>query len=124
MPEPVVAGPGDAINASGPTFSVREWEHGPNEGPRLHVHRSDDEAWQVLEGTLRFRFSDRTIDAGPGTTVFAAAGVAHTYGNPGPGPVRYLIISTPRVFALIEELHSADADFDEVARRYDSEVLE
>lgn len=125
MKEPIVSTDGTSPLAGG-CFEIREWSHGPK-GPRLHVHYSDDEAWHVLEGTLRFRFADRTVDVGAGTTVMAPAGVAHTYGNPGPGDVRYLIITTPRVFALIEALHGdgigPDA-FAEVSRRYDSEVLE
>jgi len=125
MREPIVATHG-SVPLTGAGFEIREWSHGPNDGPRLHVHHSDDEAWHVLEGTLRFRFSDRTVDAGPGTTVMAPAGVAHTYGNPGPGDVRYLIISTPRVFALIDALHEdgAGADMAEIFRAYDSEVVE
>jgi len=42
------------------------------------VHRSDDEAWHVLEGRLRFRFADFEVDVGPGTTVFVPAGVGAT----------------------------------------------
>jgi mannose-6-phosphate isomerase-like protein (cupin superfamily) len=126
MKEPIVS-PDGTTPLVGDGFEIREWRHGPNEGPRLHVHHSDDEAWYVLEGTLRFRFADRTVDVGAGTTVMAPAGVAHTYGNPGPGDVRYLIITTPRVFALIDALHAngigPDA-FAEISRRYDSEVLE
>ena len=76
--EPIVAGPGSpAIAAVGTSLVVHEWtESGPS---YLHVHRSDDEAWHVLEGSLRFRFADREVDAPAGTTVFVPAGVAHTY---------------------------------------------
>ena len=36
----------------GTTLVVHEWT---KSGPSwLHVHRSDDEAWHVLEGALRF----------------------------------------------------------------------
>jgi mannose-6-phosphate isomerase-like protein (cupin superfamily) len=45
----------------------------------LHVHFADDEAWVVREGTLRFRFANRTIDVGVGRTVFVRAGVPHTH---------------------------------------------
>lgn len=113
-----------AFRAAGVGFEIREWAHGPNGGPPLHVHHSDDEAWHVLEGTLSFRFADRAVEAGPGATVFAPAGVAHTFANPGPGDVRYLIISTPRVFALIAALHEAPDDVVAVYRRFDSELLE
>ncbi len=72
----------------------------------LHVHHADDEAWHVLDGTLRFRFIDRVVDVGPGGTVFVPAGVAHAYEALA---ARYLIILTPRLDALIAELQqSAD----------------
>ena len=71
---PIIAGPGaPAIAAVGTSLVVHEWtESGPS---WLHVHRSDDEAWHVLEGVLRFRFADREVDAPAGTTVFVPAGV-------------------------------------------------
>lgn len=72
-------------------------------GPEyLHVHRSDDEAWHVLEGTLRFRFADGEVDATAGTTVFVPAGLAHTY--LAVEPSRYLIILTPKIDRLIAKL--------------------
>jgi hypothetical protein len=46
--------PASRFVATGQSFAIREW-HGS--GPAaLHVHHVDDEAWHVLEGTLRFRF--------------------------------------------------------------------
>jgi mannose-6-phosphate isomerase-like protein (cupin superfamily) len=110
------------IAADGQSFAIHEWRgSGP---PYLHVHHEDDEAWHVLEGMLRFRFADRTVEAGPGSTVFVPAGVAHTY--EAFDEARYLVILTPRLRALIAALqaardHSGD---DEIFRRHSSEVLE
>ena len=75
---PIIAGPGSrAIAAVGTSLVIHEWT---GSGPSyLHIHRSDDEAWHVLEGSLRFRFADREVDAPAGTTVFVPAGSAHTY---------------------------------------------
>ncbi len=106
----------------GRVFGVAEWMgSGP---PQLHVHHEDDEAWQVLEGTLEFRFADgarETVD--PGTTVFVPAGVAHTY--VAADNARYLIVLTPQLEALIDELHrSPPAEHADVYRRYASELLE
>ena len=57
----VAAADAPAMAAAGATLVIREWtDSGPS---YLHVHRSDDEAWHVLEGTLRFRFRDREVDA-------------------------------------------------------------
>jgi len=90
-----------AISAVGTSLVVHEWTgSGP---PYMHIHRSDDEAWHVLEGTLRFRFADGEIDAPAGTTVFVLAGSPHVYWETEPS--RYLIFLTPRLDRLISRLH-------------------
>jgi quercetin dioxygenase-like cupin family protein len=109
------------VAADGESFSVHEWRgSGP---PQVHVHHGDDEAWHVLEGSLRFQLDGRTVEAGPGTTVFVPAGVAHTYealeGS------RYLIVLTPRLRQLIAELqasrdHSRDGD---IYKKHKSEIV-
>lgn len=110
------------FSAVGTSFSVHEWR---GSGPAtLHVHHSDDEAWHVLEGELHFRYSNGTQVANAGTTVFVAAGKAHTY-SAGPG-ARYLIILTPRLSGLIAALQ-ANRDHGnqrEIYRQFDSELLE
>ncbi|MBZ5584786.1 MAG: cupin domain-containing protein [Acidobacteriia bacterium] len=110
------------FSACGGSFEIHEWR---GSGPAtLHVHQSDDEAWHVLEGQLTFRYADRTETAGPGTTVFVRAGVAHTY--TAGADARYLIILTPRLSALIAALQ-ADRDpahRQEIYRHFDSEALE
>lgn len=85
---PIVSASGyPPISATGKTLVLHEWT---GSGPAyMHVHRSDDEAWHVLEGSLRFRLSNGEIDAPAGTTVFVPAGVAHTYVTLEPS--RYLI---------------------------------
>ena len=90
------------FSALGASLRMHEWTGGGP--PYLHVHHEDDEAWHVLEGTLAFRFADREVRAGPGTTVFVPAGVAHTYEELD-GPTRYLVVLTPRLDDLIAELH-------------------
>ncbi len=127
--QPIIAPPAEArsgddqrIAADGATLSLHEWRgSGP---PQLHVHHEDDEAWHVLEGTVTFRFADRTEEVGPGSTVFVPAGVAHTY-QTSEG-TRYLVFLTPRLRALIGELQtnrdrSAAPD---IYRRHRSEIVE
>jgi mannose-6-phosphate isomerase-like protein (cupin superfamily) len=108
--------------ADGVSFAIHEWKgSGP---PQLHVHHEDDEAWHVLEGGLRFRFADQTIDVNAGSTVFVPAGVAHTYVSLP--DARYLVVLTPRLRELIAELSSAAdrSGDDEIYRRHRSELLE
>src|SRR5262245_50743238 len=47
--------------------------------PPLHVHHREDEAFWVLEGTVRFRVGGEDIVAGPGSFVFAPRDVPHTF---------------------------------------------
>jgi mannose-6-phosphate isomerase-like protein (cupin superfamily) len=108
--------------ADGVSFAIHESKgSGP---PQLHVHHEDDEAWHVLEGGLRFRFADQTLDVNAGSTVFVPAGVAHTYVSLS--DARYLVVLTPRLRELIAELSSAPdrSGDDEIYRRYRSELLE
>jgi mannose-6-phosphate isomerase-like protein (cupin superfamily) len=110
------------IRATGQSFAIHEWS---GSGPDyLHVHYSDDEAWHILEGTLTFRFSDRTIEASAGTTVFVPAGVAHTYYEAA-GPTRYLIIMPPRLRELIAALQGAPRkEHSAIMRKFASEAME
>jgi mannose-6-phosphate isomerase-like protein (cupin superfamily) len=91
----------------------------------LHVHHSDDEAWYVLEGRLRFRTGDEMCEAGPGDAVLASKGTPHAYGNAIRGQVaRYLLVMTPTIRALVQALHEPGArDYAEIFRAHDSELL-
>ena len=107
--------------ATGDSFAIHEWS---GSGPAsLHVHYRDDEAWHVLEGSIKFRFLDGEVEVRAGSTVFIPAGVAHTFET---DDARYLIILTPRLLALIRELHETpDSSLhSEVYRKYESELLE
>jgi mannose-6-phosphate isomerase-like protein (cupin superfamily) len=91
----------------------------------LRVHRRDDEMWFVVSGALRFRLADREVVAPAGSTVLVPAGVAHTFGNAGPDPSRFLIVVTPTIDALITELHQDNVhEHAEIYRRHHSELLE
>ena len=126
MPEPTIIVQLDPsgtqrFSATGGSFCIREWR---GSGPAtLHVHHADDEAWHVLEGRLRFRFADRVVEVAAGGTVFVPAGVAHTYEAQD---ARYLIVLTPRLASLIEELQrTADrSEHAAIYRAHQSELLE
>ncbi len=91
----------------------------------LHVHHADDEAWYVLAGVLRFQIGDEILEAGPGTAVLAPKGTPHAYGNARRGqPARYLLVTTPKILALVEALHQPRAgDYAAIFRAHDSELL-
>ena len=125
LPALSLSAPGEGVRGAG--LVIQNW---PAAGVAemvapLHVHHRDDEAWHVISGALRFRLADREFVATAGQTVLVPAGVAHTFGNAGPSPSRYLLIVPSRLDELINSLHSVSAaERASVYRRYESELLE
>ena len=107
----VAIGPGEGRTIEGPaggplTVKVRGEDTGgaltalenviaPGDGPPLHTHAGEDEAWYVCEGTLRFQLGDRIADAPEGSFVFVPRGMAHCFQNVGDAPARILVLFTP-----------------------------
>ena len=135
MNSPIVAPAlaGSVLGQVGSDFVIAEWKDagGPPGPPRwiapLHLHRNDDEAWYVLEGTLCVRLGEDVVEAKAGSAVFVPRGTPHTYWNPGPSLVRYLLAMTSNVYALIQEIHAmkdrSPAALSAVFQRHDSELL-
>jgi mannose-6-phosphate isomerase-like protein (cupin superfamily) len=136
MSPPITAPPlaGSAIGSAAANFVVAEWKDagGPPGPPRwiapLHLHRNDDEAWYVLEGTLCVRVGKDVVEAKAGAAVFVPRGTPHTYWNPGPGLVRYLLVMTSNIYALIQDIHAmtdrSPAALRGVFEKHDSERIE
>jgi len=136
MSSPIIAPllSGRTIGTTDDNFVMAEWRDpgGPPGPPRLiaplHVHHRDDEAWYVLEGTLRVKVGKDEIEALAGSAIFVPRGTPHTYWNPGPGPVRYLLVMTSNIFRLIQEIHAMPERTPSALRavfaKYDSELLD
>jgi hypothetical protein len=95
MSPPIMAPPlaGNVIGSVAANFVVAEWKDagGPPGPPRwiapLHLHRHDDQAWYVIEGTLCVRVGNDVVEAKAGSAVFVPRRTPHTYWNLGAGPV-------------------------------------
>jgi uncharacterized cupin superfamily protein len=125
MKEPIIISAKQNSNdlpysAIGSSFIIHEWR---GSGPDyMHVHYEDDEAWYIIEGTLTFKFADKTIDVSEGSTVFVPAGTPHTY--IAEGDSRYLIILTPRLNDLISELQRSPYNMHaSIMKKYKSEII-
>jgi mannose-6-phosphate isomerase-like protein (cupin superfamily) len=51
--------------------------------PGTHVHPEQEERFEVVSGTMKFKLGLKTIIAGPGETVVVPAGKRHRFSNAG-----------------------------------------
>ena len=65
--------------------------------PPLHVHRDDDEAFYVLEGSLTLFVGDGEVEVGAGECAFARRSIPHTY-RVESETARWLAIGSPAGF--------------------------
>jgi mannose-6-phosphate isomerase-like protein (cupin superfamily) len=72
----IVKAAGEETNGS---FGLVEQRSMSGHATPLHVHRSDDELFYVLEGQLTYHVDDEEFVADPDTTVFAPRGVPHAF---------------------------------------------
>ena len=63
------------------------------DSPPLHVHRTEDEIFHVLEGELRVRAGDAEVNVGAGETILGPKGVPHTYRVESRDGARWLVIT-------------------------------
>ena len=63
-----------------------------------HVHRNEDEAFYILEGTVAFLCGDAWHVAGPNTWVFGPRDIPHGFRVIGSTPARMLLQCAPAGF--------------------------
>ncbi|HET6867051.1 MAG TPA: quercetin 2,3-dioxygenase [Solirubrobacteraceae bacterium] len=104
-------GPGEGTTIEGPvggpltfkargeqtngTFTALENVIPPGQGPPLHTHANEDEAWYVLEGELRFKLDEEVRAAPAGSFVFVPRGTPHCFQNVAGQPTRILVMFIP-----------------------------
>src|SRR5450432_3318842 len=84
--------PGSETNNS---YSVTEFLSDPGSSTPIHFHEREDEYLLVVEGTVRVRYGEMTLDATAGTMVSLLRGIQHAWGNPTDGPVRVIMAAVP-----------------------------
>ena len=79
-------------------YCVWEIDVAPNNGPPLHKHSMEDEAFYVLEGVFSFPYGNREAKVDKGQFIYVPRGEFHTYKNIGSSLGKLLVIITPPRF--------------------------
>ncbi|MDR7483220.1 MAG: cupin domain-containing protein [Armatimonadota bacterium] len=64
------------------------------DSPPLHIHHTEDEAFYLLEGALRFQVGHEERRLSPGQTLLAPKGLPHTYRVESSAGARWLTVTT------------------------------
>jgi quercetin dioxygenase-like cupin family protein len=112
--------------------SMFEWTVPAGFSTGLHVHRTQEETFYVLEGECEWQVGDELIHAKPGAYLFLPPGVPHDIRNTSSTPARMLMtVSPPGHEHYFEELaqiaaRSGPPDagvISELRSRYDTKQL-
>jgi mannose-6-phosphate isomerase-like protein (cupin superfamily) len=77
-------------------WTLLEYTAPPNfAGPAPHWHKETDEAFFVLEGTIRFEVDGENVDLQAGGYARVPPGVVHRFSNPTDKPSRFLGVAIP-----------------------------
>ena len=106
---------GNAIGSLEDNFVIVEWTAevgGPLDCAAPPVHHEERRGvvrccQGLLASASAMRKSKHRRTA---SAVLARRGTAHTFWNAGPGEARYLLVMTPRIAGLVEEIHRPGAD--------------
>jgi mannose-6-phosphate isomerase-like protein (cupin superfamily) len=63
--------------------------------PGAHVHPSQEERFEIVSGTMKFRMNGKKIVAGPGDVVTVPPGARHKFANGGDEPVEVRVEVRP-----------------------------
>lgn len=91
-------------------ISVIEFHAPYGDSPPLHVHRSEDELFHVLDGVMRLRVGDDEVVASAGAIHLAPQGVPHTYRVESSDGARWLVTTTGGDFETLVRATSRPAE--------------
>ena len=107
-------------------FVLRRWDLDPHPGDQapLHVHRSGDEGFVVLQGRLDVVLGTRRQRLESGEFIVVPAGTPHTFATVGNEPVSLVVSMTPDIDELVRTLHTVSPEErPAVWARFDSVVV-
>jgi quercetin dioxygenase-like cupin family protein len=136
----IVLGPGEgkivSVMGNPYTYKVVGGDTGGNysliegtiagDGPPAHIHKSEEEAFYILEGEVNVKIGEQTIRGTAGSFVLIPRGTVHTFSTVGTEPAKVLAIISPAGFEqfFIEIEGSTDVEkIMTVAAKYNLTIM-
>ena len=136
----IVLGPGEgkivSVMGNPYTYKVVGGDTGGNysliectiagDGPPPHIHKSEEEAFYILEGEVNVTIGEQTIRGTAGSFVLIPRGTVHTFSTVGTEPAKMLAIISPAGFEqfFIEIEGSTDVEkIMTLASKYNLEIM-
>jgi quercetin dioxygenase-like cupin family protein len=92
-------------------YTILEQETDPGNGPPMHVHHKEDEAFYILEGDYEFHVGGRVIRARAGAFLYGPREIPHRFQNVGTARGRMLVFIQPAgIEYFFEEIAAATVD--------------
>lgn len=89
-------------------YTILEQETDPGNGPPMHVHHKEDEAFYILEGEYEFHVGGRVIRGRAGAFLYGPREIPHRFQVVGPARGRILVFVQPAgIEYFFEEIAAA-----------------
>lgn len=98
-------------------FALLEMRGPHGDEPPLHLHRTEDEVFTVLEGRMSFTIGHEAVAAAAGETVVAPRNVPHRYRVDSEDGARWLVLVAPGDFERFVRDTARPADGNELPPR-------
>ena len=113
-----------AVDTAGRLTLMESAGQSPGDGPPMHVHENEDEAFYVIEGTYTWLRGEQRIEARAGDVIWLPRGIPHTFiVGPGGGRMLHLFIPGGIDECFVEQeaalvAGEAEASRSEIGKRY------
>ncbi len=97
------------------------------DGPPPHIHKTEEEAFYIVDGELTVQVGEHTVHGTAGSFVLVPRGVVHTFKEAETPLAKVLVLNSPARFEQFFEEIAGPPDMEKImamAKKYNLEIVE